>query len=379
MRSDRSHPTTWLVAAILLAAALVGGCADFGDADRSESAGPFSANTQAPPMSTPQPTPTQPQQPEGPPPTGPCVDPDPAVIATCLDATTGVLPGDADGTSTVVAERTTGKIIQASRNGPKKVLATIPVDSSGDGGLLDFRPSPSYAQDQLIYALISTPSDNRVVRIAPGDVPKPILTGIPKGASGNGGSLLFVKPNELWVATGNAGNPAAASDPSSLAGKVLSTTSLNSDASTPPRVLSSGIGADASLCRNATTGSIYLTDQLSDEDRLQLLSSAGIGKTLWTWPDKPMVAGCAATNGAVLVSTARTQHVEALPEPTRDRPTVTAPTVVLDKRYGALGRMAAVGNGVVQVGTVNKQYGSPGQTDDRVIRLPVPSGSENRI
>ena len=32
-----------------------------------------------------------------------------------------------------------------------------------------------------MYAYISTPTDNRVVRIADDDVPKQILTGIPKG------------------------------------------------------------------------------------------------------------------------------------------------------------------------------------------------------
>ena len=50
------------------------------------------------------------------------------------------------------------------------------IDGSGDGGLMDIVMSPTYAQDRLMYAYISTATDNRVVRVADGDVPKDILT-----------------------------------------------------------------------------------------------------------------------------------------------------------------------------------------------------------
>ena len=49
-------------------------------------------------------------------------------------------------------------------------------------GLMDIVMSPTYKQDRLMYAYISTPTDNRVIRVADGDIPKDILTGIPKGA-----------------------------------------------------------------------------------------------------------------------------------------------------------------------------------------------------
>lgn len=45
---------------------------------------------------------------------------------------------NSEGKTTYVAERTTGKIIVSKRYGPQRVLATIPVDASGDGGLIDF-------------------------------------------------------------------------------------------------------------------------------------------------------------------------------------------------------------------------------------------------
>ena len=61
-------------------------------------------------------------------------------------------------------------------------------------------------------ALITTASDTRVVRLAQGDVPKDILTGIPRGAAGVRGSLEFYTPNELLVLTGDNGDPVAADD-----------------------------------------------------------------------------------------------------------------------------------------------------------------------
>ena len=120
------------------------------------------------------------------PPPGPCVDPDPNVITTCLASTAGLIPGDERGDVTIVAERTTGRIVSAKRFSKHKLIVDIPgIDASGDGGLIDFAPSPTYSEDRLIYALITTATDNRIVRIAAGDVPKPILTGIPKGPTGN--------------------------------------------------------------------------------------------------------------------------------------------------------------------------------------------------
>ncbi|MBT0565456.1 PQQ-dependent sugar dehydrogenase [Williamsia sp. CHRR-6] len=366
--------------AVVASSCLLAGCADFSATDRSRSAGEFSPDDKTAVLPSP-PAPSIPSEtPDGPQPTGPCVDPDPAVIATCLDSTSAVLPGqDPQGTATVVSERRTGNIIATRRNGPKTILATIPVDAGGDGGLMDFAPSPAYQEDRLFYAYISTPTDNRVVRVAPGDAPKPILVGIPKGPTGNVGSLRFRSPDELLVATGDAGNPAAAADPASLAGKLLSITDLTSGNSTRPKIVASGLGTNATICSNVTTGRLYLTDRAPTEDRLQVIDTSGTLRPLWTWPDKPQISGCAAVGDTVAVTTARTQHVELLSEPTREKPTVTKPVVALEKRYGALGRMAALPSGVFQIGTVNKDGGRPGPTDERVFRFIPPTQSQSNV
>ena len=124
--------------------------------------------------------------------------------------------------SALVGERTTGRILQVQQDVEPELVAQIDgVDATGDGGLLGIALSPSYDEDGLIYAYVTTAEDNRIIRIARGDVPKPIFTGIPKGAQHNGGRIAFAADRTLYVGTGDTGTPTATADPASLAGKVL--------------------------------------------------------------------------------------------------------------------------------------------------------------
>src|SRR5690606_23232970 len=94
--------------------------------------------------------------------------------------------------------------------------------------------------------------DNRVVRIAAGDSPKPVLTGIPKGPDHNSGSILEDGKGALLVATGNAGSAERAKDRASLAGKVLRIDGFGAPAPDNPDpaspVISSGLSAPGGLC-----------------------------------------------------------------------------------------------------------------------------------
>ncbi len=173
----------------------------------------------------------------------------------CLDSTSGLimLP---DSQSALVGERLTGAVKQVSVKAEPKVKVTLPVDPSGDGGLMDIVLSPTYGQDRLMYAYVSTPTDNRVIRIADGDVPKPILTGIPKGAAGNMGSLTFTSKTTLLVQTGDAGDPALAADPASLAGKVLRIEQPTTVNQAPITTALSGLGAAGAMCVDASDGSL---------------------------------------------------------------------------------------------------------------------------
>lgn len=363
-------------AVILATVAASAGCASFADQQHTADQGAFS---EVPPQTgqQSQPTPEQPDEPADPP-KGPCVDPNPAVIATCLDQTSGVRPADEQGQTTYVAERTTGKIILSKRYGPQRAIATVPVDGSGDGGLVDFELSPTWIEDQMIFALITTPSDNRIVRIAPTGSVKPVLTGIPKGATGNMGSITFTGPNTLTVATGDAGDSGAAQNRSSLAGKVFEIDPNRQDPQ--PKILATGLGSNVALCPDPDGGALYVADSGQAGDRLSTVSQNSL-KTLWTWADRPGLTGCATGTDTISVSVAAKKRIDVFTKPNSASPVLGEPSEEdLSKSYGAVGRMTTLGS-AFQLATLNKTV--PGMStksyDDRVaIHTPQGGGAEDR-
>lgn len=359
-----------------LAAVAVAGCARFDDSASS----PF---TPVPSFSAGEVRPREPSAPPTPTPGAaaptatpmPCADPDPAVVATCLDTTGSVtmLPG---GQSVLVTERRTGRILRVTPGTPVQEVARLAVDGSGDGGLLDVALSPTYTEDNLLYAYVTTGGDNRVVRIAPGDTPKDVLTGIPRGASGNAGALLFTAPDELTVLTGDAGNPSAANDPGSLAGKVLRVTALTPAPVQPmPQIVLSGIGTAGDVCPDPR-GGVWITDRTVLEDRLQRVAADGAtGMPVWTWPDRPGVAGCTPVDGGIAVSLSAGKALAVLPLDAHTGAAQAAPSLVAQDKYGRLGGAALGANSEVWVSTVNKSGGDvPAPSDDRVVRIPAPQG-----
>lgn len=362
---------------MLAVSAAVGGCARFDESVDT----PFrpAPSLQPREILPPAPEPPNPENPEGQrPPTADttCPDPDFSVIAGCLDSPTSivVLPG---AQSALVSERRTGRIVEVFRDGRDGVeVAAIPVDSSGDGGLLDLTLSPSYSEDGLIYAYISTPTDNRVVRIAAGDAPKPILVGLPRGPVHNGGATEFVGPGELLVLTGDAGDGAAASNPASAAGKLLLLTDLGvSDQPKPTRTLLPGIGRAGGLCRGAD-GATWMTDSSGGIDRLHRVGADGaVGQPVWTWPDLPGVAGCAAGQTGVAVALGNGRAVAVLSIDPQTGVVGTAPGLLAQDAYGRFAGAAAASDTEIWVTTVNREGSpNPAPTDDRVVAL-VPSSA----
>ncbi|MDE1668474.1 PQQ-dependent sugar dehydrogenase [Nocardia gipuzkoensis] len=352
-----------VAASLALGSVLLVGCARFDDSASS----PF----------TPEPTlrgaNIDPKKPSQPPtsttrPSGPCIDPDPAVVATCLD-TTGGLVTLADGA--LVAERRTGRILKVVPEQPPVEIARLDVDGSGDGGLSDIALSPTYREDGLMYAYITTSSDNRVVRIAEGGSPKDVLTGIPKGATGNHGAIDFVSSDQMLVLTGDAGNPGAAASAGSLAGKLLRVNSPVPGRTPPPEIAASGIGTAGDVCRDSKD-SIWITDRTAAEDRLQRLGGDGVVTTMWTWPDRPGVAGCAAATDGVAISLTRAKALAIAGADPNTHLVTAAPTLVAQDKYGQLGGAAVGADGTIWVTTVNKTDGQPGPFDDRVVRIPPP-------
>jgi glucose/arabinose dehydrogenase len=158
-------------------------------------------------------------------------------IATGLAAPWGLtfLP---DG-SALVGERDTTRVLSITDGRVRPVGRVAGVTPQGEAGLLGLAASPSYDDDHLVYAYLSTRADNRVVRMTyDGDrlgPQHPVLTGIPNGYIHDGGRLLFAPDGNLFVSTGETGDGPLAQDRDSLAGKILRITPDGDPAPGNPR------------------------------------------------------------------------------------------------------------------------------------------------
>jgi glucose/arabinose dehydrogenase len=313
---------------------------------------------------------------------------DPTVVATGLNQPTGliVMP---DGTA-LVGERTTGRIlrVQPKPGQPAKLVQTLTgIDAHGDGGLLDLALSPTYAQDGLIYAYLSTATDNRVIHFTLGATPTPVITGIPHGARDNAGRIAFDATGALLVGTGDAGQPGLAESPTSLAGKILRTNDIGQPASDNPvagsPVFASGLRTVDGLCVNPTDGSRIAisaakTAAPATADEVDIIKAGAD----YGWPSSPTNAlspaaslptaatggaGCAVLNGQLAIATTTGKSVVLA---TLGAGTVSALNPTLTGTYGRLRTAVAASDGALWLTTSNRDgLGKPVATDDRVIRI----------
>jgi glucose/arabinose dehydrogenase len=311
-----------------------------------------------------------------PPPDG-CRDFNPSVIATCLTVVTTIMPLEQEGVA-LAAERG-GRVLRVEKNRDPVLVATVPVDVAA-GGLTGLAPSPSYREDGLLYAYITTATESQVVRIAPGDAPKPIGTGIPRlpGGDNRGAITLDRAQNALLVAT--SGTPVSTADPNSLAGKVLRIDTTGGAAEGnpgPSRVVTSGVNSPGGLCVTPENGAVWLTDSTADRD---LLYRVEPGKPLpvptWSWPDKPVAGGCSAWPDMVIVAAREGRaliNVALNGDSTPDGP----PELSEQKYWGQIATTARAGANSLFLGTMNRiAGGTPVSSDDRVAIFARRGGSD---
>jgi glucose/arabinose dehydrogenase len=309
---------------------------------------------------------------------------DPNVVATGLTVPTGlvVLP---DGTA-VVGERDSGRILQVFPDrSPAQELMVVPgVDAAGDGGLLGLALSPTFAEDGLLYAYVSTATDNRVVRFPLGGTPNPVLTGIPRGEVGNGGGLLFGADGSLFVGTGDTGNPALAEDPLSLAGKVLRVDVFGQPMGAGP-VFSRGHRNVTALCLGGDR--VFATDDApTGPDSLDVLTvdgdvgPAGVPPVVEVPAADGGLGGCAVSGPYVFLGAMDGEQVQVVELDGNGVP-VTEPEPFLEDRYGRLRTVVLDVQGALWITTSNRDgVGIPEEDDDRVLRVvPPASGADSPL
>jgi glucose/arabinose dehydrogenase len=309
-------------------------------------------------------------------------------VATGLSVPTGlvVLP---DGTA-LVAERTTGRIwrVQPVPGKPAVLVQRLAgVDGSGDGGLLDLAISPTFDQDGLLYAYLSTATDNRVVHFSIGSPPSVVIAGIPKGRTGNAGRIAFDATGALLTGTGDAGRPVLAASATSLAGKILRTSDIGRPLADNPepasRIYARGLRSVDGLCVDPRTGlriaisaGAPATSHPLDEVNVikagadygwpgDDAASVSPAKTL---PPDSGAGGCALLANRLFVATATGKSL-AMSEVTQ-RNTLGNFSSSLQNRYGRLGGVVAGTDGALWLTTRNRDgHGEPIPDDDRVIRI----------
>lgn len=451
--ASRPHPSgrRWPLAGMTLFCALgiaAAGCASFADAPPSFSPQPtLTPNIatvipsdaggiadQLPPTSGGAPTTGSPGQTGGPDGTAdPCTPQPLPVVAVCLDAPWGLAPLPS-GDTALVGERVTGRILSVTAGTRPVELATVAdIDASQGGGLLGIALSPYYAEDQLIYAYVTTATDARIVRFAVGQAPKAIVTGLPAGGEFAGGSIAFDASGLLYVATGSAPPDMSAPEGSMTSDPAPSAplTSVPSsppvmtapeDPDTPPTgaaqfgdpALASAVlrfdtfgrpapGNSSGTALFATgfsniggmcplpTGQVGVIDHRAVGDVLLPLADGAdftrpdSAATLWTYRAGGGGAlDCAVADGALL-ATARTEPSLTRIEMRSAGGFTGAPSSLLDGEYGLLRTLTTGPGDMAWMTTANNPPAreadgrgplpiKPDPSDDRVIVLPPGGG-----
>jgi glucose/arabinose dehydrogenase len=148
--------------------------------------------------------------------------------------------------SALVTERPgTVRLLSAQGKMQREPVARIQVSTQGEGGLLGLALDPDFAHNRYVYLYFTAGDQMRLERwrLVGARLRRQasLIAGIRAGRVHDSGRIAIGPDRRLYLATGDAGDPALAQDPASLNGKFLSlSASQYRGAGGTPLVVSSG-------------------------------------------------------------------------------------------------------------------------------------------
>ncbi len=297
------------------------------------------------------------------------------------------------GGDALVSERSTGRILRiARRGGSARVVMRIGgLDPQGiEGGLLGLAVSPHYGTDRLVYAYVTTATDNRIVRFRLGGSVQPIVTGMARGRFHDGGRLGFGPDGMLYAAVGDATRASNAQNPDSPNGKILRMAPGGTAPSSNPfvgsRVWSLGHRNVQGFAWDRA-GRLWATE-FGDKrfDEVNLINKGanygwpaveGPGDTragtytnpalTWSPTSSASPAGAAVAGSQLYVAGLQCSCLFRIPI---RGAALGAPRKLFSNRFGRIRTVARAPDGSIWITTSNRDgRGNPARTDDRVLRV----------
>jgi glucose/arabinose dehydrogenase len=298
----------------------------------------------------------------------------------------------------LVTERP-GRIRMLEKDGTlrREPVATVDVSQQGEGGLLGLALDPAFADNGLVYLYFTTPDAMKLERWQfTGDGLRreaDLIDGtIQAGVIHDSGRIAFGPDRDLYVATGEAGQPELAQDPDSLNGKYLRLTPAQyHGGASRPEIVSLGHRNPQGFDWQPGTDRLISTehgpsggdgpegfDEINDirEGRnygwpeVYGEDHKGFTAPLKVYDDAVAPSGATFWHGDYLFATLRG---EALHRLRFDGDRIVSDQTLLEDDYGRLRTVVVGPDDALYVLTSNRDgRGDPEDDDDRILRVTLP-------